>query len=508
VWDYVLVAVAASLPFAGFLASNSSESFGVGHVLAVAVATVALVLAAYVGTVKVMRGSDPSALAVAWTGLLLAALQVPVLLAPLGVQFTSAGSPWGQLATWLLIAVILGRLGYLLGASRLFRQWLTATLVIICCANLIGFALSGTPQSGDVERLAAFGPPVGPDDAVRQPDVYLLFFDAYARNDVLSELTGADNAPYVRALEERGFDVAERSLASYPSTITSSMALFEGSTPVKDAADAAVGRSSVNAFVRGDNATVNRFRELGYRYHFYDSSGVYSFLSCDPAAVDVCVEPDAPRWAPEEIDRALLGLTPLAVVDAFEPPFVPPDAVFDTVAAGLTEGPDFVFQHVLAPHVPYVYDEKCGVRDPPLSWQGLGPAEELAAYANDVRCLNEATLDIVDRMQATDPEAIIILMSDHGPEVTTPFGEPLSEWTDAELRDRFGVQLAMRLPEECSARPDDETPLIHVFHLVFACIQGTSPELPAYEGYLWEHPRNATPERIPDDRVAAMRQGA
>jgi len=50
------------------------------------------------------------------------------------------------------------------------------------------------------------------------PDIYLIIMDAYERDDVLREMHGYDNTPFLQALEDRGFYVARGSLSNYRNT--------------------------------------------------------------------------------------------------------------------------------------------------------------------------------------------------------------------------------------------------------------------------------------------------
>ena len=59
-----------------------------------------------------------------------------------------------------------------------------------------------------------------------KPSVVLIILDEYARADILMDHFGFDNTPFVRALEKRGFVVAQGSRANYPWTPPSLAALL------------------------------------------------------------------------------------------------------------------------------------------------------------------------------------------------------------------------------------------------------------------------------------------
>ncbi len=53
------------------------------------------------------------------------------------------------------------------------------------------------------------------------PDVYYIILDAYGRADVLEEMFGYDNTPFLQSLESKGFYVAECAQSNYAQTMLS-----------------------------------------------------------------------------------------------------------------------------------------------------------------------------------------------------------------------------------------------------------------------------------------------
>jgi hypothetical protein len=50
------------------------------------------------------------------------------------------------------------------------------------------------------------------------PDIYYIILDGYGRSDVLRDLYGLDEGPFLRALQEDGFYVADKSRSNYGQT--------------------------------------------------------------------------------------------------------------------------------------------------------------------------------------------------------------------------------------------------------------------------------------------------
>jgi len=97
-------------------------------------------------------------------------------------------------------------------------------------------------------------------EAVRRPNVYFILLDAYARADQLKSVFGFDNSPFLKALEDQDFFVANGSFASYPRTTYSVTSTFRMAY--------ASGFEPNIWETRFSSATFRNFRQLGYRLMF------------------------------------------------------------------------------------------------------------------------------------------------------------------------------------------------------------------------------------------------
>ena len=108
------------------------------------------------------------------------------------------------------------------------------------------------------------------------------------------------------------------------------------------------------------------------------------------------------------------------------------------------ERPMFVFAHLLAPHVPHAYDESGNfVEDFPPYKEGW---RTVTTY------LNGRLLDVVDAIQAAEPNSIILIQGDHGSNTSMPNAQGKTaipwagEWPDY-VRDRSANLSAVYTPE-------------------------------------------------------------
>ena len=86
------------------------------------------------------------------------------------------------------------------------------------------------------------------------------------------------------------------------------------------------------------------------------------------------------------------------------------------------ESPAFLFLHVPGPHPPLVVDadgrqspidaRALGADDPAA--MGLTRSEYAARWESELEYLNRRVLEAVDKLQAADPNTVILVMADHG----------------------------------------------------------------------------------------------
>jgi hypothetical protein len=503
-YPLVLLAAAAAYPFLGFMNANHRQLDDPASVLRYAAVVVVVVEVLYVGLLVALRRPEPRrvavALAAAVTAFFLYAAWNDLLDA---LERAALESNLVRFVVWLVLAAVATTAAARASGAPGFRQWVLATLLILCGVNVAGYLLgSGGGARDEGFRAASAATGVGPEDLQRQPNVYFFLLDAYARNDVLDELVGIDNSGFHDELRDRGFEVADEALASYPITFLSAMSTFAMGYPVDEPADLGGDIQQWERYLQGDSPTVERFHALGYEV-VHSPPGTYNFARCNRRFSDVCITPDSSGPALRDVELTLIDLTPVSILSLFEPPRTDPLYVVDQLAAAEPREPFFLFAHILHPHWPYTYREDCTKRSSPLELEvGVIP-EQLEAYRNDLRCLNDQLLEAVDRIVADDPEAIILLTSDHGPEFTSDWFEPLEGWDPAALRERFGTQNALRLPEQCRGHVQADTPLVHDFAIVFACLEGREPELVDYRAFLWLTTDQSYLKEIPPELLGA-----
>jgi hypothetical protein len=149
--------------------------------------------------------------------------------------------------------------------------------------------------------------------------------------------------------------------------------------------------------------------------------------------------------------------------------------------------PLFAYVHLMSSHAPFLYAPDCEPRelasahpwgDPidgaDTSW-GKAGGEGGELYTTAVRCLNDSLLRAVDLITRRDPGAIVVLAGDHGPEWEFDMTAPPQEWSAEDIRMRYSVLSAARLPGCPEGRAAAN--IVNAFRTVFGCIAGRPVKL-------------------------------
>ncbi len=255
------------------------------------------------------------------------------------------------------------------------------------------------------------------------PDIYYIILDAYGRGDVLQEMFGYDNTPFLQSLEAKRFYVAECSQSNYAQTmlsLTSSLnfdyldSLTNDLTPEEDT------RAPLRALGQYNNAR-KFLASQGYEIVSFATNFPVSewtdasyFLSPPPqgmsdfeimlaqtsawrAPMDLANEP------PERASAEWYRRRTLSALNAMEKtvPEIP--------------SPKFVFTHLVIPHHPFVF----GPNGEELNSieSGVPRFEEYKVkYPDQVTYINQRITTVVDLILQSSPNPpVIVIQGDHGP---------------------------------------------------------------------------------------------
>ncbi len=405
---------------------------------------------------------------------------------------------WPVIIGWVLLIVA----GLVFAISARPRQVRSATVILnVVTAALLAFnawsmtttmvAVGASPEPGDGATMLDLAPP-DPDDL---PDVYYIIVDRYAGPTTLRDSFGFDNEPFLTALEERGFDVARHSHANYiktPLSVVSSLDMeYLDPEPLKAEANDGSDRGPIHRRLGERRVVPAALKELGYSYiqvgNWWtptqdnvdaDRSFVYTgqdeFLGVllQTTAIRALSDPNAAPEDPWDWPE-MLANNNYALDRLEEIPSLP--------------GPKYVFAHLVTTHPPYVHDSDGSLN----TRQEVRERGRVESYVRQLQYANTRLLRIIDRIVASDPDAVIMIQADEGP---FPARYDADDWnfrwrnaTDEEIEHKFGILYAMRVPGADLADAgfhDDITP-VNAFRVIFNARFGT--ELPLLPDRVYAH---------------------
>jgi hypothetical protein len=391
------------------------------------------------------------------------------------------------LGAWLVPVLVGGVLAYRFGNNPTFMRVLTA----------LGVILMLIPLGTLIRNMASQAPLVGSGSpstnkslhASGRPNVYFFVFDAYGRADQLQEAFGFDNSPFMRFLEQQGFVVQAASNTNYPITDSAFTAVlsmlyhteyesFRQSWPWQ----LGLWKSAV---LKGNGPVVRKFRSMGYGY--VHAEGAYESSRCG-GLEDLCVRGNNLGLLDSTL-VSLLAKTPLLrMIEAVFPAavnFEPTE--FDQVVQAMPKfpaAPIFVYSHIFMPHDSDRYPD-CRKRESSAKGTEGSLEGNPGPYLDTILCVNRQVRQMLPRLLAADPTAVVIIQSDHG--FTGEF-KPFEELTEVEINRRYGNLDAMRLPERCRSMVSDGTTPVNTFRIVFACLEQRPADLLPDQSYaIWYH---------------------
>jgi len=437
---------------------------------------------------------------------LIASAVIVVLWAKHGARFVASVlprlDPWVA-AVWLAVIglAILIALRIVLrlarGASHSERttKRLNLAAMVLLMATMASAALGGNLGTAILDIRAQNGTPqtavASTEVTADGPDIFVFLLDMYPRADVLAERYGLDNTPFLAALDDRGFTVADDSRTAYAYThlalptflhmdymerIPSMRAVFEGKAPPRPDLRLAINQNPVFDFLRERGYAVSSvssgFEDYTVRHveRFWDGGELNEFElqfleSTFLGDVLTAAAPDLASGHLRARIRSILQQAP---------------STADTTGAGSR----LVFVHVPAPHTPIVFGpdgEPVIARLDSDFFQdrhvklGLDPEGFTEAFRGEVTYLNTLVLDAIDGVLARSAEPpVILVLSDHGPSSGVSWDEiPRDEREPSVLRERIANLFAAYTPGKQDVFPDDVS-LVNVFRHLFDAYFGTS----------------------------------
>ena len=343
-------------------------------------------------------------------------------------------------------------------------------LVLFSLGTIVSYELGRRTMAGlaGEERLAPGAVDAG--NTAELPDIYYIVLDAYTSAEVLDEVWNYDNTEFIHFLTDRGFYVMPDAHSNYTLTflsLASSLNMeylnYLTETMGVDSADPSIPNQKIQ-----DSEVVRFLKAQGYKFvHFQTGWG--------PTARNPNADRDIKCGNVNEFTEVLVRTT---LLRPLADRFISHDrrevvlCTFSTLAEvqHTTEGPRFVFAHILVPHPPFLFGPNGEAinTDPALRTKDWSKY-----YLGQLQFVNQQVEDLVERLlsEAQTPP-MIILQADHGSKLIRREGDPSPEM----LKERLGILNAYLLPDGGERFVHDGMTPVNTFRVLFMAYFGADYE--------------------------------
>jgi hypothetical protein len=388
------------------------------------------------------------------------------------------------LANWVPLLVLAGGVAWLAASTWLQRRkgataaWTESRLArvtaVFAWALLVVAAVPVVVNQLTQPSFAAPRPDSG-DPPAAESDVVILLLDGYPRADALEAQFGVDSAPFEAELAARGFNVARSSRSNYTSTWMTIASMVHGRYvhDIEGLGSPPAGPAEqyrrLMAAIR-DAPILDELRAQGYEIVTVPSPYESAALT---SADRMLTPPEMSSFELSLLQHSLAGrllfegVPDLAFDQHRSRVYSSLDLVVDEVADA-SDTPSFVLAHLLAPHAPIAFgsaeEDPAPACFPDCSLYLLGPSADWSRYPSHLEAVNRAVIHAVDRIREASPDAMIILMSDHG---TVSASE--------HARHAVSSFFAASVPPESVSFPSDVSPVDVIRLIVDPAAAPTSP---------------------------------
>ncbi len=388
-------------------------------------------------------------------------------------------------------------------AKRINGSLNLVSVVMIALAVIPIFQAQATDNTdGQPENLTADGSIHSSLEYL--PDIYYILLDSYGRSDYLRDNFEYDNEPFIRALHQKDFYVAEKSNSNYAHThfsIPSTLNMKYMNYLTDELGETSTNRLPLKDLTR-KNDVVPKFQSLGYKY--VNISSGWGWTSKSPYS-DIEIEGESSNESKVlgiKLDEFALvylqttALKPLIsstlkeglatdIIDAFE----------RTQKVAKIEEPTLTFTHINSPHPPYLFDRNGlveGQTELELLHDGYSDRK---GFADQTHYINGLTLKMIeDILNTSDKPPIIILASDHGPASMLErkdFEETNTAKLDIDgIKERMGILNAYYFPDKNYAKLYQNITPVNSFRVILSQYFGQDLELLPDKSYFSDNKKN------------------
>lgn len=343
--------------------------------------------------------------------------------------------------------------------SRSGPRHVSAFLAMLSAVATASWVISANDTTGS--WLASMKQDFETTEFKRKPNIYLFIYDAYGSKDSYEKVFEFDNTPHYAALNQRKLKTLH-TFSNYTSTLQTTISTFLGAHHYYRTESGFADSQQARPFLAGiiHNPVLSTLKSNGYRLqyihgldYFVNEQGVLDYMFPDTPISSSLRVFGVPLLKMKR--RITLEEQKETLYERIFPPAAPDGA------------PWFTFAHVNLPgHADFAFD---------WSKQGHFPQR----YRSKTALANAHMLETIDRIQAVDPDAVIVIFGDHGAHRYNGLGkqpDPNAAFATAGVSaetvtlDEFGIMIAIGSGGHCDDYVHGGITPVNMMRTVFACL--------------------------------------
>ncbi len=284
----------------------------------------------------------------------------------------------------------------------------------------------------------------------KKPNIYLIQPDGYVgRNTLQNPPYSTNNDAFYESLDKDGFLFNHDYRSNYNSTLTSNSALFNAQQHYFNYGILSNELLNARKSIIGSNPVLRAFKNNGYTTNLITET-TYFFMNRAEMMFD--------NTNIEESDLSYFPYFKQGI-DIIQP--------LQNQLKSKGKNPTFTFVQMLSPAHISVNES-----------QSLGVEEEGNRYLEKLKSSNEVIIDMVNMITSNDPNAIVLLLSDHGGFVGLNYtGEAYQNPTDStQIKNSiYSALLAVKAPTDFTDYLHSIKSSVGVFPNIFAYLSEQKP---------------------------------
>jgi len=291
----------------------------------------------------------------------------------------------------------------------------------------------------------------------QKPNIYFIVLDSYPGESRLNGFYNYDNSEYYEQLRERGFYLQTSTFSNYPNTEFSVPSMLNMNYVDSIIKEKKFQNLLLMKDLSIDSIAADIFRENDYQLFSYGVND-YTYLKhgenlCIKKSIlkDDILNTFSEMYIPISSIRNFLEIHYIANHA---------DNILCTIESLKNFNPDsnepfFIYAHMMFPHGPYIFDSSGNIIDEVTENKKIK-----FAFLDQVKFVNKFSIEIIDSIQNKDPNAVIILTSDHGDRIGLG---------DIELKNYIAgmnVMTALSFPEK-NLSVQEKITNVNLFRILF-----------------------------------------